>query len=134
VAGTPVGLALVTTGFRCTPNAPNCLNAPSGNDSGIHHIREIKGNIEVEMVVEAISASTYWDTLVMFSGSGELVPSVKAVQRQGCQVVIVSSERTAESTVSSELRCQTDIFLELDTLRSQIEMPLQVLKRDPSPS
>lgn len=88
-------------------------------------ITEVKSGMEMEMTVLALSACRYCDTLLLCSGSGELVPMVRAVQRAGCRVVVVSSDLTPEACVATDLVRQADGFIELDTLRAAIARPSQ---------
>lgn len=87
------------------------------------YVSEVKGGVEMEMTVLAMRAYRYCDTILLCSGSGELVPMVRAVQRHGCRVIVVSSDVTQEGSVASELLRQADEFIELDTLRQAIALP-----------
>jgi uncharacterized LabA/DUF88 family protein len=40
---------------------------------------EVNSGVEIEMTVEALRAGAYCDTIFIFSGSGELISTVKAV-------------------------------------------------------
>jgi uncharacterized LabA/DUF88 family protein len=94
---------------------------PTGNDTIA--VTEVKGNINVELAVEAFYASRYCDTIVICSGNGELIPLVAFLQKRGCQVVVVSSAQTSETVIATDLVRRADLFLDLSTLRSHIEMP-----------
>ncbi|MGH2541679.1 MAG: NYN domain-containing protein [Ardenticatenaceae bacterium] len=83
---------------------------------------EIKGDIAVELTVDMLSLAVRCDTMFLFSGNGDFLPLIRAVQDEGCRVVVVSSDRTTESTVADELRRQADCFLELTTIVDQICM------------
>lgn len=94
------------------------------NEQGERTYRsEVKGGVEMEMTVLALSAARYCDTMFLCSGSGELVPMVRAVQQSGCRVVVVSSDQTPESSVATDLLRQADAFIELDSLRPFITLP-----------
>lgn len=88
-------------------------------------ITEVKSGMEMEMTVLAMSACRYCDTILLCSGSGDLVPMVRAVQQRGCRVVVVSSDLTQEAYVATDLVRQADAFIELDTLREAIGRPPQ---------
>jgi uncharacterized LabA/DUF88 family protein len=94
-------------------------------------VTEVKGNINVELTVEAFYASRYCDTIVIFSGNGELIPLVAALQKRGCQVVVVSSAQTSETTIATDLVRQADMFLDLATLRSHIQMSPRTVTETP---
>jgi uncharacterized LabA/DUF88 family protein len=82
--------------------------------------RKTKGNIEVELAVDALEISNRIDHLVLFSGNGDLRALIEAVQRLGVRVAVVSTTRTNPPMVADTLRRQADSFLELDDLRALI--------------
>ena len=53
--------------------------------------RRVKGNMDVELAVDAMELAKHIDEMVLFSGDGDLCSLVKAVQRHGVRVVVVSS-------------------------------------------
>ena len=87
-----------------------------------HTVNEVKGNIDIELAIDMLTLAPYYDTAVLFSGDGDFVRLVEAVQRWGVRVLVVSSERTSESTVSDELRRQADLFLDLVDIADDIKM------------
>ncbi len=82
--------------------------------------RKIKGNIRVELAVDALRISDRIDHIVLFSGDGDLRALVEAVQRRGVRVTVVSTIRTKPPMVADELRRQADAFLELDDFKASI--------------
>jgi uncharacterized LabA/DUF88 family protein len=128
---TPVWLVrlldwLSYNGFMVHTKPAKVFNRIIHNEQGERsYLQEVKSGVEMEIVVEAMSASRYCDTIVICSGSGELISMVKAVQQAGCRVVIVSSDRMRESTVATDLVRQADEFVELDTLRSLVAAPVR---------
>ena len=93
------------------------------DDSGQSHtITETKGNIDIELAIDMLSLAPYYDTAILFSGDGDFVRLVEAVQRLGVRVVVVSSERTRENMVSDELRRQADEFIDLVDIVEHIQM------------
>lgn len=87
--------------------------------------RRVKGNMEVELAVNAMELSPYIDHAVLFSGDGDYCPLVECLQRQGVRVSVVSTIRTLKPIASDELRRQADNFIELDELRNIIGQPLR---------
>jgi uncharacterized LabA/DUF88 family protein len=53
--------------------------------------RKVKGNMDVELAVDAMELAKHMDEMVLFSGHGDLRSLVKAVQRHGVRVAVVSS-------------------------------------------
>ena len=88
----------------------------------LHWVSEVKGNVDIEMAVDMITLAPHCDTIILFSGDGDFVSLVDAVQRVGTRVVIISSEKTSDSTVADELRRQADEFVELTTIADHIRM------------
>jgi len=80
-----------------------------------------KGNMDIELAVDCLELKDYIDTYVVFSGDGDFIPLVQALQRHDKTVGIVSSERTKPPILSSELHRCADFFIELETIASDIE-------------
>ena len=89
--------------------------------------RKVKGNMDIELAVNAMELAPHLDHIVLFSGDGDFRPLVESLQRQGVRVSVVSSMRTQPSMIADELRRQADNFIELDELRDVIGRP----QRDP---
>lgn len=89
--------------------------------------RRVKGNMSVELAVNAMELAPHLDHIVIFSGDGAYRSLVESLQRQGIRVSVVSTIRSHPSMISDDLRRQVDNFIELDDLRDVIGRPL----RDP---
>ena len=79
--------------------------------------RKAKGNIEIELAVDAIELAKHIDHMVLFSGNGDFSPLVGAMQRLGVRVTVVSTL----PMIADELRRQADVFLDIADLRPKIE-------------
>ncbi len=82
--------------------------------------RKVKGNMDIELCVDAMELAPHVDHIVIFSGDGDFRPLVESLQRQGIRVSIVSTIRSQPPMISDELRRQADNFIELDELRAVI--------------
>lgn len=82
--------------------------------------RRVKGDIEIDLTVDALELSDNLDHIVIFSGDGDLCPLVAAAQRKGKRVSVVSTIRTTPQMISDDLRRMADQFIELDHLRAKI--------------
>ena len=51
--------------------------------------RKIKGNMDIELAVNAMEIAEHVDHIVLFSGDGDFRPLVEALQRKGCRVSVV---------------------------------------------
>jgi uncharacterized LabA/DUF88 family protein len=82
--------------------------------------RKIKGNMDIELTVDAMELAPHVDHIILFSGDGDFRPMVESVQRQGVRVTVVSTTRSQPPMIADELRRQCDNFIELDALRKTI--------------
>jgi uncharacterized LabA/DUF88 family protein len=100
--------------------------------------RRVKGNINIELAVNALEMSEHVDELVLFSGDGDFRPLVETIQRRGVRVTVVSTISTQPAMIADELRRQADDFLDLRELqpriaRDPVERPLVTTDRGPKP-
>ena len=82
--------------------------------------RRVKGNMDIELAVDAMELAPRIDHAVLFSGDGDFRPLVEALQRAGVRVSVVSTIRSQPPMIADELRRQADTFIELDDLRDTI--------------
>ncbi len=94
--------------------------------------RKIKGNMDIELAVDAMELADHLDHLVLFSGDGDFRSLVEALQHKGKRVTVVSTLTTSPPMVADELRRQADEFIELTTLQHEIGRdPAERLQREP---
>ncbi|UHC18294.1 NYN domain-containing protein [Methylobacterium currus] len=82
--------------------------------------RKIKGNMDIELTIDAMELSPYIDHMVLFSGDGDFRPLVAAMQRRGVRVTVVSTVQTQPPMVADELRRQADDFVDIVQLIPRI--------------
>ncbi len=82
--------------------------------------RKIKGNMDIELTVDAMELSNYLDHVVLFSGDGDFRSLVEALQQKGRRVSVVSTLATQPPMIADELRRQADQFIDLRELESEI--------------
>lgn len=85
--------------------------------------RKVKGNMDIELAVDAMELAPRLDHAVLFSGDGDFRPLVESLQRQGVRVSVVSTIRSQPPMIADELRRQADNFIELDALRDIVGRP-----------
>src|ERR1700723_427516 len=88
--------------------------------------RKVKGNMDIELAVDAMELAEHIDEMVLFSGDGDFRSLVEAVQRRGVRVTVVSTISSHPPMIADELRRQADVFTDLVELQSK-------LGRDPAP-
>ena len=87
--------------------------------------RRVKGNMDIELAVNAMEMAEHIDQMVLFSGDGDFRSLVEAMQRRGVRVSVVSTITSQPPMVADELRRQADEFIDLAHL-------IQKIGRDPS--
>ena len=86
--------------------------------------RKIKGNMDIELAVDAMRLADTLDHIILFSGDGDFRSLVAALQQKGKRVSVVSTLQTQPPMVADELRRQADQFIEIGDLE-------QLICRDP---
>jgi len=99
--------------------------------------RRVKGNMDIELAVNALELAPHIDTMVLFSGDGDFRCLVEAMQRKGVRVSVVSTVATQPAMVADELRRQADEFIDLVQLAPRIgrdpaERPQRTTERRPT--
>jgi len=87
--------------------------------------RKVKGNMDIELAVDAMELAEHIDQMVLFSGDGDFRSLVEAMQRRGVRVTVISTISSQPPMIADELRRQADVFTDLVELQSK-------LGRDPS--
>ena len=82
--------------------------------------RKIKGNMDVELAVDALDLAERIDHAVLFTGDGDFRPLAEGLQRRGVRVSVVSSVRSTPPMIADELRRQADNFIDLEELRDVV--------------
>ena len=85
--------------------------------------RKIKGNMAIELAVDAMELSERLDHIVLFSGDGDFAPLVAGLQRKAVRVTVVSTIQSSPSMIANELRQQADSFIDLADLKDTIGRP-----------
>jgi uncharacterized LabA/DUF88 family protein len=87
--------------------------------------RKIKGNMDIELAVDAMLLADALDHIVIFSGDGDFRSLVAALQQRGKRVSVVSTLHTQPPMIADELRRQADQFLDLADLEKHISRSSQ---------
>ncbi|ORE98613.1 NYN domain-containing protein [Aurantimonas sp. 22II-16-19i] len=100
-------------GYRVVTKPAKEFTDPSGR-------RKIKGNMDIELAIDAMQLVDTVDHFVLFSGDGDFRSLVEALQRKGRKVSVVSTLTSSPPMVSDDLRRQADHFIDIVTLRGEI--------------
>jgi len=82
--------------------------------------RRVKGNMDIELAIDALEMSDNLDHIVLFSGDGDFRHLVDVLQGRGKRVTVVSTISVQPSMIADELRRQADEFVDLTSLKSEI--------------
>jgi uncharacterized LabA/DUF88 family protein len=82
--------------------------------------RKVKGNMDIELAIDALELAPFIDHMVLFSGDGDFRSLAEAMQRRGVRVSVVSTVSTQPPMVADELRRQADEFIDLAHLIPKI--------------
>jgi uncharacterized LabA/DUF88 family protein len=81
--------------------------------------RKSKGNMDVELAVDAIELAAHVDHIILFAG-GDFRSLVHALQRRGVRVTVVSTIVCQPPLCADELRRAADTFIDLADLQPRI--------------
>ena len=82
--------------------------------------RKVRGNMDIELAVDALELADHVDQIVLFSGDGDFRCLVEALQRRGVRVTVVSTISSQPPMISDDLRRQADVFTDLMELKSKV--------------
>src|SRR5689334_19655197 len=82
--------------------------------------RKVKGNMDIELAIDALELADHINHMILFSGDGDFRSLVEAMQRKGVRVSVVSTISTQPPMVADELRRQADEFIDLASLQPKI--------------
>ncbi|MEM7302822.1 MAG: NYN domain-containing protein [Pseudomonadota bacterium] len=82
--------------------------------------RKVKGNMDIELAIDAMELGSDIDHVVLFSGDGDFRKLVEALQRAGRKVSVVSTVSSQPPMIADDLRRQCDHFIDLVTLKSSV--------------
>jgi uncharacterized LabA/DUF88 family protein len=82
--------------------------------------RKVKGNMDIELAIDALELAPFINHAVIFSGDGDFRSLVEALQRRGVKVSVVSTITSQPPMVADELRRQADEFVDIVNLLPRI--------------
>ena len=78
----------------------------------------MKGNLDVELVVDALSAADQYDTFILFSGDSDFLPLLRALKEKGKEIIVYSTQGLS----ARELLAEPGIsYCDLALLKERIE-------------
>lgn len=85
--------------------------------------RRFKGDMDVEIAVDLVQAADYLDHAFLFSGDGDFLPALEAVQRKGVRVSVVSTIKSNPPMIADDLRRAADNFVDLADIAPLVGRP-----------
>jgi len=85
--------------------------------------KKLKGNMDIELVVDCMELVDHLDHFVIFSGDGDFIPLIRSLHRKGKKVTIVSTACSSPPILSDDLRRVTDYYIGINELRDIIGRP-----------
>ncbi len=82
--------------------------------------RKVKGNMDIELAVDAMQLADHLDHIILFSGDGDFRSVVEAIQKKGRRVTVISTLKTQPPMVADELRRQADEFIDIADIINSI--------------
>nr|WP_314260494.1 NYN domain-containing protein [uncultured Devosia sp.] len=104
-------------------NGFNVITKPAKEFTDAMGRRKVKGNMDIELCVDALDLAPHYDHMVLFSGDGDFTALVAALQRKGKRVTVVSTLTTSTPMISDDLRRQADFFIDIADLAKTVGRP-----------
>jgi uncharacterized LabA/DUF88 family protein len=101
-------------------NSYTLVTKPAKEFTDAARRRKIKGNMDIELAIDAMEMAPYLDHIMLFSGDGDFRRLVEALQRKGLRVSVISTVASNPPMAADELRRQADHFIELQDLAPKI--------------
>jgi uncharacterized LabA/DUF88 family protein len=76
-----------------------------------------KANLDIEIVIDMFNTVEQYNRVVLFSGDGDFERAIELLRSKNTHITVVSTE----GMIARELRNVTDQYIDLNTLRSEIE-------------
>jgi uncharacterized LabA/DUF88 family protein len=104
-------------------NGYTLVTKPAKEFTDANGRRRFKGDMDVELAVDLLQAAAFVDHAFLFSGDGDFVAAIDAVQRKGMRVSVVSTIKSNPPMASDDIRRAADNFVDLTDLANLIGRP-----------
>lgn len=104
-------------------NGFNVITKPAKNYTDREGRNRIKGNMDIEIVVDMLGLAEHVDHILLCTGDGDFKAAIEAVQRKGTRVTVVSSMKTRPSMLSDDLRRQANAVIDVADMADLIGRP-----------
>jgi uncharacterized LabA/DUF88 family protein len=76
-----------------------------------------KANLDIEIVIDMFNTVEQYNRVVLFSGDGDFERAIELLRSKNTHITVVSTE----GMIARELRNVSDQYIELNSIRSEIE-------------
>jgi uncharacterized LabA/DUF88 family protein len=76
-----------------------------------------KANLDIEIVIDMFNTVEQYNRVVLFSGDGDFERAIELLRSKNTHITVVSTE----GMIARELRNVSDQYIDLNSLRSEIE-------------
>ena len=104
-------------------NGYTLVTKPAKEYTDVNGRRRFKGDMDVELTVDLLQAAAFVDHAFLFSGDGDFLAAIEAVQRKGLRVSVVSTIKSNPPMASDDIRRAADNFIDLTELSGLIGRP-----------
>ncbi|HYD88511.1 MAG TPA: NYN domain-containing protein [Vitreimonas sp.] len=104
-------------------NGYTLVTKPAKEYTDANGRRRFKGDMDVELAVDLMQAAAFADHAFLFSGDGDFLAAIEAVQRKGMRVSVVSTIKSNPPMASDDIRRAADNFVDLADLANLIGRP-----------
>jgi uncharacterized LabA/DUF88 family protein len=78
----------------------------------------MKGNLDVELVVDALIGVDHYDTFILFSGDSDFLPLLRALKEKGKEVIVYSTQGLSARELLAEPGI---VYRDISVLKDRIE-------------
>jgi uncharacterized LabA/DUF88 family protein len=104
-------------------NGYTLVTKPAKEYTDANGRRRFKGDMDVEIAVDLMQAAQFADHAFLFSGDGDFLPAIEAVQRKGMRVSVISTIKSNPPMAADDLRRTADNFVDLADLAALVGRP-----------
>lgn len=104
-------------------NGYTLVTKPAKEYTDANGRRRFKGDMDVEIAVDLLQAASFIDHAFLFSGDGDFLAAIEAIQRKGVRVSVISTIKSNPPMASDDVRRAADNFVDLTDLSSLIGRP-----------
>ncbi len=98
-------------GFHTVTKLAKVYHSPIVNSTTGESIETWKGNMDIEIAIDMLQLAPIMDCAFLFTGDGDFIPVVEAVQKQGVHVTLISTLQ--QPILSDDLRRVVDRFVDI---------------------